>query len=79
MKALALAVLAAIALSGCVGDPAGYESDPVTVSTSGGNVVCQLYTKRVVRWDRAIDRPNGMSVQDADAICLQEGERWKNS
>lgn len=64
--------------AGCSLDPRNYETDPVTVETAQGPVVCQLYTPRTVAWDRAIDRPASMSVADADQICLQEGQRLKD-
>ncbi len=72
-------ILAAVVVSGCANAPAHYETTPVQVKTAQGIVTCQLYTKERVLWDRAIDRPNAMSVQDADAVCRAEGERQKNS
>ena len=62
------------ALSAC-GSPQSYETDPVQVETPLGVVTCQLYTARLVVWDRAIDRPETMDVTTADAICVQEGKR----
>ncbi|KIC19405.1 hypothetical protein [Leisingera sp. ANG-DT] len=67
----------AVALSGCV-SPENYETTPVQLQTSKGIVTCQLYTKERVLWDRSIDRPATMSVQEADAICKQEGQRQKD-
>lgn len=69
-------VFAAVTLAGCV-DPKNFESDPVEVSTEFGVVTCQLYTKESVTWDRAIDRPETMSVNAADAVCRAEGGRRK--
>ena len=62
-------------LVGCDLSPEAYESDPVKVQTRAGIVTCQLYTRELVVWDRAIDRPDGMSVATADAICVDEGKR----
>lgn len=67
-----------VLLAACSIDPKDYESSPVTVQTAEGPVVCQLYTKAIVRWDRAIQRPGTMSVETADQICLNEGLREKN-
>ncbi len=69
---------AAVLLTGCAPSPKQYESEPVKVSTSQGVVTCQLYRRDMVVWDRAIDRPNSMSVQQADQVCLAEGTRLKN-
>lgn len=62
-------------LVGCDLSPEAYESEPVKVQTQAGIVTCQLYTRELVVWDRAIDRPEGMSVSTADAICVDEGQR----
>lgn len=76
MKSLA-ALAAVVVVSGC-GSPADYETPPVQVSTSQGTVTCQLYTRSQVTWDRAIDRPESMSIEQADEICRAEGERRMN-
>lgn len=72
-------VLPAIALlllmSGCALSPKNYESEPVDIQTPSGIVTCQLYTTDLVVWDRAIQRPETMSVTAADDICIEEGER----
>lgn len=60
-----------IGLAGC--SPRFYESAPIYVYTPQGEVVCQLYTKEEVLWDRSINRPDSMSVQKADNICINEG------
>ncbi|SNX71124.1 hypothetical protein SAMN05878503_10877 [Cereibacter ovatus] len=73
--AVAAAALAVVA--GCSIDPKTYETEPVTIDTPRGKVVCQLYTKELVTWDRAIDRPARMSIAEADAICRAEGQRQK--
>ena len=74
LPAAMVAVVAA-----CSINPKDYESPPVTVKTPKGPVVCQLYTKEIVEWDRSIHRPASMSVDEADAVCLEEGRRQKNS
>lgn len=76
-KRLVFAVIGLSALAACSLDPKDYESDPVTVATPEGPVVCQLYTKELVRWDRAISRPATMSVAIGDAICLEEGAKLR--
>ena len=68
------AAFAALLLAAC-GSPEVYESEPVQVDTPAGVVTCQLYTRNLVLWDRAIDRPETMSVSTADAICVNEGNR----
>lgn len=77
-KKIVLAFTAIAALSACSIDPKDYETAPVTVQSAQGPVVCQLYTKSMVRWDRSITRPEGMSVANADAICLKEGQKEKS-
>lgn len=64
-------------LAGCSLDPASYETAPVTLQSAKGPVVCQLYSKEIVEWDRSIDRPARMSVKEADDICYAEGLRQK--
>ena len=61
-------------LAGCL-SPEGYESEPVQLQTAQGPVICQLYTRDRALWDRAIHRPQTMTVQTADAIRMAEGER----
>lgn len=65
---------AALALSGCL-DPKSMETEPVEVRTPQGVVTCQLYRRDRVLWDRAIHRPESMSVAAADQACIEEGER----
>ena len=72
-------LVSAIFLSGCSIDPQSYETTPVKLKTAKGVVTCQLYTKERVLWDRAIDRPDNMTVREADNICRAEGERLKNA
>ena len=67
-----------LVLAACAPDPLAYETDPVEVQTSQGVVTCQLYTRNIVAWDRAIDRPDTMSVQQADQICKTEGQRQQS-
>ena len=55
--------------------PIVYETDPVTLETDKGEVICQLYTHRSVILDRAIHMPHAMHVAEADALCRAEGER----
>jgi hypothetical protein len=69
--------LAAALLAGCALDPRSFESLPVEVASRKGPVVCQLYTKETVLWDRSIDRPDSMGVAEADGICLDAGRRWQ--
>lgn len=77
MKRVAFGLVAAATMAGCVPSPQNYESEPVVLKTPKGNVTCQLYTPELVIWDRSIDRPYGMSVETADAICRKEGQRQK--
>lgn len=71
---LLTAVAATAALSGCV-DPQSYATTPVEVQTEKGTVVCQLYTENRVLWDEAISAPEGMSIREANNICIREGNR----
>lgn len=77
MKKLVLTVVGIAALSACSIDPKDWETEPVTVDTPNGQVVCQLYSEDIVRWDRAIERPENMSVETADAYCHNEGVKQK--
>lgn len=63
-----------LGLSACI-DPVDYESEPVQVKTSKGIVTCQLYRQNTVLWDRAIKAPKGMSIKEADEVCVKEGKR----
>lgn len=55
-----------------------FETEPVRLETPSGLVLCQLYTRALTVWDRSIDRPETMAVDDADAMCEQEGLRRVN-
>lgn len=70
--------LASLAMvSGCVSDPRAYETEPVSLKTAKGVVVCQLYTRERIIWDRSVNRPANMTVEQADTICRDEGRRQK--
>ena len=71
----ATAMTAAGLLAACSPDPRNFETDPVRLETPKGTVTCQLYTDQTVVWDRAIAAPPGMSIQEADSICVEEGYR----
>jgi len=75
IKKIAILMGAFVAVSACVPDPRAYESEPVELQTSGGVVTCQLYTRERVIWDRSINRPSNMSVEQADEYCQAEGLR----
>ncbi|WP_284163780.1 hypothetical protein [Frigidibacter sp. SD6-1] len=75
---LFMGFLGVAVLSACV-SPADYETTPVTVNSPKGPVVCQLYTKQQVLWDRAVSVPTGMTVKEGDQICIAEGQRQKAS
>lgn len=79
MSKVTLLAAAALALAACVPDPRTYETAPVQLQTAKGVLTCQLYTKELVVWDRSIDRPDGMSLKEADALCHQEGVRQQKS
>jgi hypothetical protein len=70
--------IAALLLTGC-GPSRHFETPPVEVLTPEGPVLCQLYSKTFVDWDRAIQKPETMSHDKAKAICVNAGLRWKNS
>ena len=46
---------------------------PIPVETHMGTVTCQNYTKGTVLWDNAITRPAGMTKDEADYYCRQQG------
>ena len=63
-------------LTACVvPSPRDYETDPVTLNTSKGPVVCQLYTANLTAWDRSVGRPEDMTVAEADKICRDHGKK----
>ena len=66
---------AAATLAACIPNPEDYETAPVQVTTDRGIVTCQLYTRERVIWDRSIHRPETMSVEAADDVCVSEGKR----
>lgn len=66
-----VALAALTALAAC--SPKQFESPPVTVQSAQGPVTCQLYTKGLLDWDRAVARPDMMSAETADALCKAEG------
>ena len=72
----ALTLTAATLLAAC--SPQQFESEPVTVDSPQGPVVCQLYTKNMLDWDRSVSRPDAMSAETADTICRNEGVRQQN-
>lgn len=74
MMKLALATMALVVLTACV-DRKSYETDPVTLKTDQGNVICQLYTNQHVLWDESIAHPKAMTQKTADGICWAEGVR----
>ncbi|MDB9965977.1 hypothetical protein OAD55_05365 [Planktomarina temperata] len=55
--------------------PIVYETDPVTLETDKGDVICQLYDNNAVILDRAFHMPHAMHIAEADALCRAEGER----
>lgn len=77
-RVMIAAAFSAVTLTAGCTDPRDFETPPVTVQTAKGPVTCQLYTKKIVLWDRAIDRPDTMSVREADDICQAEGKAEKN-
>ena len=64
----------ALALSACV-DGTKFVSDPVVLKTSQGEVTCQLYTKRQLQWDEAVEWPEDMHEGLAREYCRAEGIR----
>lgn len=80
MKKLMICAAATAILAGCASNPRAYETSPVEVETPQGIVTCQLYSPEILVWDRSIDRPRSMGVQEADEICLEEGRRqWERA
>jgi hypothetical protein len=77
-KSLILSLLGAtLALvSGCT--LASFETEPVTLKTDKGEVVCQLFDRHIVIFDRVIHMPYAMHVEEADALCRAESERLRN-
>lgn len=69
----AAAVVLTATVAACT--PQQYESEPVTLQSPQGPVVCQLYTKSMLDWDRSISRPDAMSAATADRLCEAEGIR----
>ena len=74
-KFLSLSLLGATLAQVSACTPADFESDPLTLKTDMGDVVCQLYSHNTVMLDRAVHMPHAMHVGEADALCRAEGER----
>ncbi|MDB6178769.1 hypothetical protein PAF17_14825 [Paracoccus sp. Z330] len=74
---IAMAAMATAFIAAC--SPKSFESAPVTVETAQGPVICQLYTKSLGDWDRSVSRPEGMSLETADQVCVAEGQREMKS
>ena len=74
-KVLSLSLLGATLAIVTACSPIAYETEPVTLETDEGEVICQLYTHRTVILDRAIHMPHAMHIAEADALCRAEGER----
>jgi len=74
---LGLALGSMVLVTGCAAslDKASYATDPVQVETDQGVVTCQLYRHNQVLWDEAIAKPASMTIEEADAVCLNEGYR----
>ena len=69
------ALIGVLSITAC--SPRFYETAPVVVNSAQGPVICQLYTKEEVLWDRSISRPENMSVTMADTICIKEGYKLR--
>ncbi len=65
---LSLLAIAVLSLSAC-----GFETAPVHVQTTQGDVECQLYTHNMVAWDRAISYPSSLTSAQADRVCWDLG------
>lgn len=74
--ALVLALGAGL-LAACT--PREMETTPVKVETAKGTVTCQLYTRDMVYWDRAIHRPDSMTADQADAVCIAKGHELQRA
>lgn len=68
-----LMTLAFLSVSACSVGPKAFETEPVKVPTEKGDVLCQLYTRNSVTWDRSISHPQNMDVREADDICFKMG------
>jgi hypothetical protein len=77
-KFLSLSLLGATLALVSACSPASYETEPVTLQTDKGEVVCQLYSAKSVILDRALHMPHAMHIAEADALCRAEGERRMN-
>ncbi|MBU3028637.1 hypothetical protein [Paracoccus marinaquae] len=73
MKISISIAMAVTLLAGCT--PQSLETAPVAVDTPQGQVMCQLYLKEIVQWDRAISHPGSMELEAANAVCVAEGKR----
>jgi len=77
MKISAVSLGALLMIAACT--PASMETDPVTVETDQGPVTCQLYTRELVLWDKALSRPVDMTDEAANEICRGEGRRLRDA
>ncbi len=72
-----LGMVSFITLSGCAVNHRNYESTPVRVQTSKGEVLCQLYSVYYVKWDEAIRVPANMNIVTGNDIFRNEGQRLR--
>lgn len=73
IRELALLAVSAAVLAGC--NKTEFETAPVALDTPQGEVICQLYRRDMVMWDRALSRPAAMSDATASQLCIDEGRR----
>lgn len=69
LSKIVLLSMLALGVAGCK----AMETDPVTITTPLGAVVCQLYTDSSTIFDKAISYPVGMSEVEATAYCKEFG------
>lgn len=81
MLTIFAAVAASFALTACTGyrpqdretpiNWVEFQNGKLVASAEGrpGAIGCQDFDQRYVLWDHSVERPDGMSVADADAVC----------
>ncbi len=74
MKKIGFLAVAAAVVAGCTSQPP-VDRNPVVLNTPQGDVTCLLYLEDQVLWDSAVSRPDQMSAEAADALCIEEGHR----
>ena len=79
LSAAGLALLGACSSGNPLANPKAYETPEQDIFVQDHGIVsCQLYTRELVVWDRAVHWPQTLPQEVADEFCLREGQKWRD-